>query len=122
MGRRQSTRKKHIHAEVPIAPRTTLDHQPDTCKLCGRSGVVTTEHHLTPRERGGSHLPTADLCIPCHKHIHALFTNEQLEQELHTIEALRGNEEMGRFLKWIRKQPPTLLPRIRKSRQLRGNY
>ncbi|WP_187274552.1 HNH endonuclease [Paenibacillus sp. N3.4] len=79
---------------------------------------MTTEHHLVPREKEGSSLPTAALCIPCHKQIHALFTNEQLEQSLNTIAALRENKEMRSFLKWIRKQSPTTLPRTRKSRHL----
>ncbi|GKS14825.1 hypothetical protein YDYSY3_58250 [Paenibacillus chitinolyticus] len=54
-----------------------------------------------------------------HKQIHALFTNEQLERGLHTLDALRGDERMRAFLKWIRKQPSASLPRIRKSRELR---
>lgn len=45
------------------------------CELCGRQEVVLTEHHLTPREEGGAFLPTAFLCIPCHKQVHALYTN-----------------------------------------------
>ncbi|MFC0211009.1 HNH endonuclease [Paenibacillus chartarius] len=91
-----------------------------TCALCGREGVETTEHHLTPREKGGAKLPTADLCIPCHKQLHALFTNDQLADGLNTIEALQANGEIARFLKWIRKQPAATVPRTRKSRERRG--
>ncbi|MFE4573280.1 hypothetical protein [Paenibacillus chitinolyticus] len=90
-----------------------------TCELCGRHEVNRTEHHLTPKEKGGTFLPTAMLCIPCHKQIHALFTNKQLERGLHTLDALRDDERMRAFLKWIRKQPSASLPRIRKSRELR---
>ncbi|WP_372009326.1 HNH endonuclease [Paenibacillus chitinolyticus] len=90
-----------------------------TCELCGRHEVNRTEHHLIPKEKGGTFLSTALLCIPCHKQIHALFTNEQLERGLHTLDALRGDERMRAFLKWIRKQPSAALPRIRKSRELR---
>lgn len=90
------------------------------CELCGRSGVETTVHHLTPREMGGSLLPTADLCRPCHKQIHALYTNEELAARLSTLEALRADEQIARYLKWIRKQAPGTLPRTRKSRAVRG--
>ncbi|WP_426450574.1 HNH endonuclease [Paenibacillus sp. S-38] len=90
------------------------------CELCLREGVETTEHHLTPKERGGTFLGTADLCIPCHKQIHALFTNEELAAGLNTLEALRANEAIGGFLRWIRKQPPSALPRVRKSQHVRG--
>ncbi|WP_081750125.1 restriction endonuclease [Paenibacillus massiliensis] len=93
---------------------------PDQCELCRRTPVVTTVHHLTPREEGGSFLPTADLCVACHQHIHHLFTNRQLvELQLTTIEALQSNPQMASFLKWIRKQPASTIPRSRKSANVR---
>ncbi len=72
------------------------------CELCHREVGKTTQHHLTPREHGGRR--TAELCIPCHKQIHALYTNETLAGELNSLEALRQTPEMRRFLRWIRKQ------------------
>jgi hypothetical protein len=45
-----------------------------TCELCGRKEVETTIHHLTPKEMGGTFLPTAKLCIACHKQVHAVYT------------------------------------------------
>jgi 5-methylcytosine-specific restriction enzyme A len=92
-----------------------------TCELCGREGLETTKHHLTPKELGGTLLPTADLCIACHKQIHALYTNEQLVgQGLTTIVELQREERMASYLRWVRKQPPSRLPRVRKSQQVRG--
>jgi 5-methylcytosine-specific restriction enzyme A len=85
------------------------------CELCCRDEVVTTIHHLTPKEYGGTFLPTANLCIPCHKQIHALFTNEELAASLNTIKDLQQNGQMNKYLKWIRKQPASKLPRTRKS-------
>lgn len=90
------------------------------CELCERENVETTVHHLTPREEGGSHLPTANLCISCHKQIHALFTNRELANGLHTIENLRSNERVYKYLKWIKKQPSTSLVRIKKSNEKRS--
>lgn len=60
-------------------------------------------------------MPTADLCIPCHKQIHALFTNEELAMNLSTVEMLKQHPDIQKFLKWIKKQPSTRLPRISKS-------
>ncbi|MDO7904875.1 HNH endonuclease [Paenibacillus sp. JX-17] len=91
------------------------------CELCGRAGVETTLHHLTPKELGGTFLPTANLCIPCHKQIHHLYTNKQLvEQQLNTIEALQHDPAISSFIKWIRKQPAGTIPRSRKSRNVRA--
>ncbi|RBW70464.1 HNH endonuclease [Bacillus taeanensis] len=90
-----------------------------TCELCNRNKVKTTVHHLTPKKKGGTFLPTASLCIPCHKQVHALFTNEQLADHLNTIEKLKSNEQIMRFIKWIRKQPSSTLPQIKKSNALK---
>jgi 5-methylcytosine-specific restriction enzyme A len=85
------------------------------CELCSREEVEVTVHHLTPKEMGGTFMPTADLCIPCHKQIHALFTNEELAMNLNTVEMLKQHSDIHKFLKWIKKQPSTRLPRISKS-------
>lgn len=88
----------------------------EVCELCDRTGVETTEHHLIPREEGGNKGPTADLCIPCHKNIHALYTNKELAVRLNTIEALKADEQIWKFIKWIRKQPSSTLIKTKRSR------
>jgi hypothetical protein len=85
------------------------------CELCSRENVETTIHHLTPKEEGGTKLPTAILCIPCHKQIHALFTNQELALCLNTIDKLKENERIIKYLKWIQKQPASSIIKIKKS-------
>ncbi|WP_096202212.1 hypothetical protein [Bacillus sp. FJAT-45350] len=89
------------------------------CELCERENVTITVHHLTPREEGGNHLAKADLCIPCHKQIHALYSNKELAIRLNTIERLKDDEQLKRFIKYIQKQPSTQLIRVRKSKTKR---
>ncbi|QOQ56043.1 HNH endonuclease [Bacillus amyloliquefaciens] len=93
------------------------DSAEGTCELCGRHHVRLTEHHLTPKEEGGTFLPTAMLCIPCHKQIHALYTNQELAARLAGIEELRRDPKLARFVKWIRKQPPKKLVKTKKSNE-----
>ncbi|WP_064092205.1 hypothetical protein [Rossellomorea aquimaris] len=88
-----------------------------TCELCSRQQVETTIHHLTPKEVGGTFMPTAQLCIPCHKQIHNLYTNDELGVRLNTIEGLKQNEKIRRFIKWIRKQPSSKLVKTKKSNE-----
>ncbi|WP_096155201.1 MULTISPECIES: hypothetical protein [Bacillus] len=90
-----------------------------TCELCRREHVEITVHHLTPKEMDGTFLPTTNLCIPCHKQIHALYPNEELAVRLNTIALLRKDEKISKFLRWIRKQPSTKIPITRKSAQLK---
>ncbi|ADU28735.1 HNH endonuclease [Evansella cellulosilytica] len=85
------------------------------CELCGRNHVETTIHHLVPKEMGGTFGATASLCIPCHKQIHALYTNDEIAARLTTVSDLRNDEKLMQFIKWIRKQPPTKVMKIRKS-------
>ncbi|CCQ36830.1 uncharacterized protein Nmlp_2676 [Natronomonas moolapensis 8.8.11] len=81
---------------------------PTTCALCRRvisderiaDPQVVQEHHLRPEERATS--PTVMLCRPCHKQIHAVFTNEELRDDYDTIESLREATQLGEYLSWIR--------------------
>ncbi|MDZ5470264.1 HNH endonuclease signature motif containing protein [Bacillus sp. 31A1R] len=86
-----------------------------TCELCLREEVEVTVHHLTPKELGGTFLPTALLCYPCHKQIHAIYTNEELAARMNTIERLRDDEQLKSYVKWINKQPASKLIKVVKS-------
>lgn len=66
---------------------------------------------------GGTLGPTAKLCIPCHKQIHAQYTNEEIAERLTTLRELREDEKLSRFIRWLRKQPPTKLMKIKKSNE-----
>ncbi|UII56940.1 HNH endonuclease [Cytobacillus spongiae] len=90
-----------------------------TCELCKREEVEITVHHLTPKELGGTFLPTANLCLPCHKQIHALYTNDELAIRLHTLDLLRADHKIHKYIKWIRKQPSTKLTKVTKSNDLK---
>lgn len=90
------------------------------CELCRRKGFYKlTEHHLIPRENGGRHKDTAWLCEDCHKQIHALYTNKELAVRLNTLSKLEEEENIKKYLKYIRKQPPTKKIVIKKSRHKR---
>lgn len=90
------------------------------CELCRREGVnQVTEHHLIPRDEGGAKLATAWLCPDCHKQIHALYTNKELAVRLNTLESLELDENISKYLKYIRKQPPTKSVRVKKSKNVR---
>ena len=83
-------------------------HEVDVCHLCGRTvpARLITLHHLTPRQKGGAQLEKAPLCKPCHKQIHATFSNAQLARELADLSLLRAAPLLQPFLKWIQKQKP----------------
>lgn len=86
------------------------------CALCEREVSSVTKHHLVPKSEGGK--ITIDLCSACHKTLHSFFENRTLAKELHTIEALRQESDIARYLAWVRKQPDSKI-RIRASRSKR---
>ena len=77
---------------------------------------MLTRHHLIPRTRSHNKRTKRDvdravvrktvgLCPPCHKQVHALLTEKQLEREYHTVEALRAHPDLAVFIAWIRTKP-----------------
>ena len=65
--------------------------QKETCELCGRE-VPLTKHHSTPKQKKGKKGEAIYLCGPCHKQVHALFTNSELKK-LNTVEKLKEDGE-----------------------------
>ncbi len=86
---------------------------PYHCALCDREVSFVTRHHLIPKSEGGREV--VELCVPCHKTLHSFFSNTTLLKELHSIEALRRNPDIARYLNWVRRQPDSSI-RVRASR------
>ena len=47
------------------------------------------------------------LCPACQQYLHSTFSINELATELNTLEALEQNEQVQKFVKWVRKQPAT---------------
>jgi len=78
---------------------------PHECPLCRIEYPLaqTSEHHLTPASRGGRHEHKERICNNCHRQIHALFTNKELERVFDSLGSLRNAGPMRRYLKWAKK-------------------
>ncbi|GAA6156643.1 hypothetical protein NBRC116588_21160 [Pyruvatibacter sp. HU-CL02332] len=84
------------------------------CALCARPlGDRVEKHHLIPRLKGGTQ--TVPLHPICHKKIHSLFTESELAQSFHTVEALTDHPDVAAFIKWVRKRPADFHKRTRKA-------
>ncbi|WP_246008859.1 HNH endonuclease [Hymenobacter metallilatus] len=92
-------RKKRIEWPAAPAPGAGGPH----CGLCERAVQQTSRHHLVPREEGGRHGPTVELCQPCHSTIHLLLSNRQLARQYNTVESLREAQELQTYLHWVRR-------------------
>ncbi len=90
-----------------------------SCQLCDRDVKQLTVHHLVPRQtvkrKQAESGETIDICSPCHRQIHTLYSNLELAKHLNTIDKLQSEPKMRKFLGWIRKQDPSKKVRIRKK-------
>src|SRR5262245_43262941 len=91
--------------QANLIPRQA--EQPSRCALCQREVTHITRHHLIPRAEGGKEV--VDLCVPCHKTLHSFFSNRTLLNELHTLDSLREEPEIARYLEWVRRQPDRVI-------------
>jgi hypothetical protein len=95
------------------------------CELCGRTEIEVTRHHLIPRtrhknkrnkktfERDEVRGRLAFLCRPCHKFVHTVLTEKELEAAFNTMEQLAAHPEIAKFSEWIRTKPANLRVRSR---------
>ncbi len=86
-----------------------------TCELCGRSVEALTTHHLVPIQKDGRDGPTAELCSACHRQVHSLFDNATLARQLNTLEKLRADDRVQKFVRWVRKQSPNRRIKVRRA-------
>lgn len=74
------------------------------CPLCGRELDSTADrHHLVPKTFKGKE--TILLHKICHRKIHSIFTERELQHHFHTIERIQGDYEIQKFIKWVSKKP-----------------
>jgi hypothetical protein len=76
-----------------------------------------TKHHLIPRTRNENkknkkdftrdevRSRLVDLCRPCHRQVHTVLTNKELERDYNTSEALRGHPDIMQFCAWLARRP-----------------
>jgi len=86
------------------------------CKCCDRFDTDISEHHLIPRTTHGNKRikkmftreemthRRVDVCQPCHKTFHMLFTEKELALEYNTLESLKACPEVVRHIGWVKKQ------------------
>lgn len=75
------------------------------CPLCLRElAEPISRHHLIPLSKGGKDTPTVPMHKICQNKIHAVFTETELKNYYFTIERLLENEEIQKFVKWVKKK------------------
>ncbi len=92
-----------------------VEGPPLLCPICERPNYRPSDHHMVPRSRGGK--STETICCDCHRAIHSSFSNKELEETFHTVEALLTNETFAKMIKFISKQDPGGRVSTKKSKE-----
>lgn len=100
-----------------------LIEENNICDLCKRKVPKLTKHHLIPMKKEKSK-EVISLCVPCHKQLHALYSNYELSYRLNSLSRINAEEKIKRYLKFIRTKPGDAIISIKKSKALRikGRY
>lgn len=85
------------------------------CSLCTRVLQGNpSKHHLIPRHKNKKNKKNftreevhkqANVCHPCHDQIHTLFTEKEFEYEFNTVEKLKSDERIQKWINFIRNKP-----------------
>ncbi len=78
-------------------------------------GGSVDRHHLIPRVRGGRE--TVFLHRVCHRKLHSLWSESELERLFHDVEAIRAHPEIRRFVAWLEGKPATFWVPTRRARR-----
>ena len=85
----------------------------ERCWLCARPlGQRVEYHHPVPKSRGGRE--TVPIHPICHRTLHQTLTNKELE--LLSLNELRAQPDIARFLAWIANKDPDFHAPTRRKR------
>lgn len=73
------------------------------CALCERDVRRANKHHIVPKSEGGT--TTVWLCLTCHRTLHHFFTNATLASEKNSVDSLRADPDVARYLAWVKNKP-----------------
>jgi len=97
----------------------------NNCEICGREAELHP-HHLIPRKylKKGffkkmkweeEHNVEINICSDCEKTIHALFKLRQLKEDYNTLEKLKSEERMKKYVLWVKNKPVGVLKGIKRA-------
>lgn len=79
----------------------------ELCPLCERPlAEPMVKHHLIPPSKGGKDMPTVVLHKICQEKINGVFELMEQKRYYHTIERIMENDEIQKFVKWLKKKDP----------------
>lgn len=91
------------------------------CPICEREmidGPSIGRHHLMPKTFGGKE--TIEMHRICHRKIHSLLTDRELQHIYHTVQTLLQHEGIQKFVKWVSKKDPEFYDVSKDTQRIRN--
>ncbi len=105
----------------PVTPPGWDEPEALICPLCERSmpDGSWNEHHLIPatfkgREKVAMHKI-------CHDVLHRTFSEREMEKYYNTIEHLMENEDIQKFVAWVKKKPDDYYSKTKETKDRKRN-
>jgi hypothetical protein len=119
---RRGFEQRAYHAVNAAMGQAAKTSSHPSCAFCRRP-VRTHRHHLTPRSKGGTGLPTAAACSTCESFIHKTWSHNELRTSFCTVEAICQDKRFCRYLHWLqRQQPSAVFPSRRNKNRGREKF
>jgi len=80
--------------------------------------VNIDEHHLIPKTFKGK--DKERLHKICHRKLHSVFTEREMKNLYHTWDSIRGNEEICKFINWVKKKEPGFYDGSKETKRRKG--
>ena len=96
-----------------------LNYKTDECPLCKRElGERIDKPPLIPKAHKGKDVVWIHKI--CHRAIHAILTEKELQKYYHTPDRLLEHEEIVKFVKWVSKKHIDFYQSMKESKASKG--
>jgi glutaredoxin-related protein len=74
------------------------------CQLCCRDtpAQYLEKHHLIPKSKNGKNV--VYFCCDCGDQVHKFFTNKELQTRYNSIDSLKSDANVNKWIKWVSKK------------------
>ena len=89
------------------------------CSICNRltPPQYQEKHHLIPKSQKGKE--TIIVCCNCGDILHKLFSNKEMEKIYNNLDAILYNDDVQKWIKWIKKKPNSFSVCMKNKRRKR---
>jgi len=104
-----------------VTPPEWEEPEVSQCALCGRSmpDGSWNEHHLVPATFKGTE--KIALHKVCHDTLHRTLSEREMQKYYHTIDRLLENEDIQKFVSWIKKKPNDYYSKTKETKERKRN-